>query len=63
MTRKDYIAIAGVLAAVDFPDKPFVVDALCRVFKKDNPRFDADRFIIASNRKEDKSPNPATQSR
>ena len=52
MTRKDYIAIADALASVEFSHKATVVDALCRVFKKDNPRFDADRFKEAVNRKE-----------
>ena len=59
MTRKQYIAVAKALNAIELnhiEQIPFlrhtVVDALCRVFKKDNPRFDADRFKEAVNRKE-----------
>ena len=51
MTRKDYVAIAKALSDVEFDNKLVVVNALCRVFKKDNPRFNADRFIEAVNRK------------
>ena len=52
MTRKDYIAIADALASVEFSHKSAVVYALCRVFRDDNPRFDANRFKEAVNRKE-----------
>jgi len=52
MSRKHYVAIADALVSVEFSHKTVVVDALCRVFKKDNPRFDADRFKEAVNRKE-----------
>ena len=54
MTRKDYIAIAKALSNVEFStfSKGRVIDALCDVFQDDNPRFDADRFKEAVNRKE-----------
>jgi hypothetical protein len=54
MTRKDYVAIARALSNVEFStfSKGRVLDALCDVFKQDNPRFNADRFIQAVNRKD-----------
>jgi len=54
MTRKDYIAIAKALSNVEFStfSKGRVIDALCDVFQDDNPRFDADRFRNAIDRKE-----------
>lgn len=62
MTRKDYIAIAGALAAVEAMneevlDDPqgigastlrLVVGEVARVFANDNPRFDHARFEVAA---------------
>lgn len=63
MTRKDYISIAQAVRAsweeaykgTDYPidngvvDNSFIVlvDKLCGTLKRDNPRFDRDRFVDA----------------
>lgn len=58
MTKRDYQAIARAIHEtynrVSEPAEPspeqtvgFVVDALCDVFKADNPRFDRARFVEA----------------
>lgn len=53
--RRHYVAIADLIAAMH-ADSPDVfetatintfTDALVRKFKRDNPRFDADRFRVA----------------
>lgn len=54
MTRKDYIAIAAVIAnnRDGFSDNKLLLDELvkdlCEVFECDNPRFDIIRFMKAS---------------
>lgn len=50
MTRKDYVATAEILS--DFPNKidpsfNKLVNDFITMFKNDNPRFDAGRFIDA----------------
>lgn len=61
MTKKDYAAIAAIFARIDCnPENDSdLYDAghttamrcmaleLCTVFKRDNPRFDRDRFLKA----------------
>lgn len=56
MTRKDYVAFADVLATVRSHYEGSegenavrdTVDALSKMFKADNPRFDEERFKEAS---------------
>ena len=46
MTKKDYIAIAKILK--EYGDKEhMLLLKFCELFKKDNPNFDADKFINA----------------
>ena len=53
MTKKDYVAIAGAidLATVSYDHEIVVkislVERLSSIFKEDNPRFDAERFMKA----------------
>ena len=47
MKRKDDIAIAKAISAGNF-DREALVNRLCKVFKEDNPRFDAQRFKKAA---------------
>lgn len=64
MTKKDYIAIAGVIRdTVTTPSQEIhdetlyaLIGGLCKVFANDNPRFDQDRFVAAclENRQGDK---------
>ena len=50
MTKKDYIAIASVIAITGpSTQRMKMVNALIPIFKADNPRFDADRFREAAN--------------
>jgi len=56
MTKKDYIAIAKAIRENDMDSgllltEPFI-DALCKIFKDDNPRFDIARFRRASSKEE-----------
>ena len=49
MTRKDYIAIAKAVnhtrnIAYEFNATNALINALCDVFRYDNPRFDAAKF-------------------
>ena len=44
MTKKDYIAIATILNKYS-NDEYMILLKLCKYFKKDNPNFDADKFI------------------
>ena len=53
MTRKDYVLIAQTLAQFigdqgDVIDRDKMALALAKVFEADNPRFDRERFLIAS---------------
>lgn len=48
MTRKDYKIIAKAIAKADC--KEALVNELCRVFKEDNPNFDAYKFCLACER-------------
>jgi len=44
MTKKDYIAIATILNK--YSDAEYMILLkLCEYFKKDNPNFDADKFL------------------
>jgi len=53
MTKKDYVEIAGAidLATVSYDHEIVVkislVERLSSIFKEDNPRFDAERFMKA----------------
>ena len=52
MTKKDYIEIAKILAVHWTQEKnklvkeeiKIIIEELCCYFKKDNPRFDSDKF-------------------
>ena len=47
MTRKDYVEVAKILGDnIDYTQNKIVQDFI-EMFKKDNPRFDANRFIDA----------------
>lgn len=54
MTRKDYIAIAGELRHLWKSNQitptaaHIVADGLCVVFKRDNARFNPERFMDAA---------------
>jgi len=47
MSTKNYVAIAKAIDAGNF-DREALVNRLCVVFKKDNPRFDTKRFKKAA---------------
>ena len=54
MTKKDYFKLADIIdrytvktPARDYIARDSFIDALCAIIKKDNPRFDRERFIIA----------------
>ena len=55
MTRKDFEAIAAILAAVRWANGGWgmVVHRLADYMETTNPRFDRTRFIAAANKKED----------
>ena len=44
MTKKDYIAIATILNKYSHSEHMILLK-LCQYFKKDNPKFNADKFI------------------
>ena len=44
MTKKDYIAIATILNKYS-NDEYMILLKLCKYFKKDNPNFNADKFL------------------
>ena len=44
MTKKDYIAIATILNKYSDAEHMILLK-LCEYFKKDNPNFDADKFL------------------
>ena len=44
MTKKDYIAIATILNKYSNAEHMILLK-LCEYFRKDNPNFDADKFI------------------
>ena len=44
MTKKDYIAIATILNKYSNSEHMILLK-LCEYFKKDNPKFNADKFI------------------
>ena len=44
MTKKDYIAIATILNKYSDAEHMILLK-LCEYFKKDNPKFNADKFI------------------
>ena len=46
MTKKDYIAIATILNKYSDAEHMILLK-LCEYFKKDNPNFNADKFIDA----------------
>lgn len=50
MTKKDYIAIADAIAYADTRGKNYITE-LVGVFKRDNPKFDADVFFEYLNKK------------
>ena len=43
-TKKDYIAIATILNKYSHSEHMILLK-LCQYFKKDNPKFNADKFI------------------
>lgn len=45
LSRKYYIAIAAALR--ESADMEDITQALCRLFRADNPRFDSGRFMDA----------------
>ena len=44
MTKKDYIAIGTILNKYS-KNEHMILLKLCEYFKKDNPKFNADKFI------------------
>ena len=44
MTKKDYIAISTILNKYSDAEHMILLK-LCEYFKKDNPNFDADKFL------------------
>ena len=44
MTKKDYIAIATILNKYSDADHMILLK-LCQYFKKDNPKFNEDKFL------------------
>lgn len=46
MTRKDYVEFAKMFKSINNLDQT-VVDKTIEIFKKDNPRFDEEKFLIA----------------
>jgi|TARA_B100000424_G_C22860010_1_gene458382 hypothetical protein len=46
MTKKDYIAIAKIINKFGKVEHMLLLK-MCEYFKKDNPNFDADKFIEA----------------
>ena len=44
MTKKDYIAIGTILNKYS-KSEHMILLKLCEYFKKDNPKFNADKFI------------------
>ena len=44
MTKKDYITIATILNKYSDAEHMILLK-LCEYFKKDNPNFDADKFL------------------
>lgn len=52
MTRKDYVATAEIIKSynLQLPEVLLekIVNDFCEMFKNDNPRFDANRFRVAS---------------
>jgi hypothetical protein len=49
MTKKDYIAIAKIINKFGKIEHMLLLK-MCEYFKKDNPNFDADKFIEACNK-------------
>ena len=49
MTKKDYIAIAKIINKFGKVEHMLLLK-MCEYFKKDNPNFDADKFIEACNK-------------
>lgn len=52
MTRKDYVAVAKIIADNDsgmsiWTVRARIADALAEMFAADNPRFDRERFLKA----------------
>ena len=44
MTKKDYIAIGTILNKYS-KSEHMILKKLCEYFRKDNPKFNADKFI------------------
>ena len=49
MTKKDYIAIAKIINKFGKIEHMLLLK-MCEYFKKNNPNFDADKFIEACNK-------------
>jgi hypothetical protein len=48
-TRKDFWRAVEIIRASTPEAKPWLITAFIAFFSKDNPRFDADRFLNAAN--------------
>lgn len=47
-TKKDFIAAAKTISAISSKsEKQTVADNFVQIFKKQNPRFDSDKFLKA----------------
>jgi len=49
MTRKHFKALAECLKVTDAPDK--TIEAIAVYLRTENPRFDAQKFLLASGHK------------
>lgn len=47
-TRKDYWRAVEIIRQVPPSAKPYIITAFIAFFSKDNPRFDAGRFVAAA---------------
>ena len=55
MTKQNYIAIAKILNKYSWKDSDhMILLKLCQYFKEDNPNFNADIFLDAESRTDDK---------
>ena len=52
MTRKDYVATADIIHSYNLQLPEILLEKMvedfCEMFQEDNPRFDANRFRVAS---------------
>ena len=62
MTKKDYMAIAKIINKFGKVEHMLLLK-MCEYFKKDNPNFDADKFLNFLEQREDLSEYPLANSR